>query len=58
MWMYDFGDGVWSTDPSPGHTYQFPGTYTVNLTVRKFDETTRSFVSNTSSQMNLITVIS
>jgi hypothetical protein len=58
MWMYDFGDGLWSTDPNPVHTYQFPGTYTVNLTVRKFDETTRSFVSNTSSQMNLITVIS
>ena len=34
-YMWDFGDGG-STDPSPSHTFNDPGMYTVSLTV--FDE--------------------
>ncbi|MDD4454666.1 MAG: PKD domain-containing protein, partial [Candidatus Methanomethylophilaceae archaeon] len=32
-WLWDFGDGITSTGPNPGHWYYAPGTYTVNLTV-------------------------
>jgi len=32
-WSWDFGDGVTSTNSSPVHTYDNPGTYSVTLTV-------------------------
>ena|GEM_PF-5164537 len=32
-YYWDFGDGNYSTDASPIHTYQYDGTYTVCLTV-------------------------
>ena len=32
-WLWDFGDGSTSTDQNPTHTYLFPGTYVVTLTV-------------------------
>jgi PKD repeat protein len=32
-WSWTFGDGGTSTDPSPRHTYETPGRYTVALTV-------------------------
>ncbi len=31
---WDFGDGAYSVEPSPSHTYAFGGTYNVKLTVR------------------------
>jgi PKD repeat protein len=32
-WSWNFGDGAWSVDPSPSHTYDVRGAYTVSLTV-------------------------
>ncbi len=32
-WLWEFGDGETSSEPSPLHTYQSPGTYDVKLTV-------------------------
>lgn len=32
-WLWDFGDGVTSTVPSPTHTYSITGLFTVSLTV-------------------------
>ena len=32
-WLWDFGDGNTSTQPSPNITYAIPGTYTISLTV-------------------------
>lgn len=32
-WLWDFGDGITSTDPEPMHVYTAPGAYTVILTV-------------------------
>ena len=33
-WNWDFGDGNYSTEQTPIHTYSSPGTYTVQLTVK------------------------
>ena len=32
-WLWDFGDGETSTEQNPIHTYLFPGTYVVTLSV-------------------------
>ena len=32
-WLWNFGDGLTSTDQNPSHTYATPGTKTVLLTV-------------------------
>lgn len=32
-WMWVFGDGAWSTDPSPTHTYTREGRYNVRMRV-------------------------
>jgi PKD repeat protein len=32
-WSWDFGDGYGATLRNPSHAYEFPGTYTVSLTV-------------------------
>ncbi len=32
-WLWNFGDGTYSTDPSPNHTYMYNGNYAVSLTV-------------------------
>ena len=32
-WLWEFGDGITSTDANPSHTYTQPGYYTVTLTV-------------------------
>ncbi|MCX6693623.1 MAG: PKD domain-containing protein [Methanomicrobiales archaeon] len=51
LYNYDFGDGVKISKPNPSHTYQFPGKYTIKLTVTKYDRTTHSYVvSRTKSQ--------
>jgi len=42
-WLWDFGDGINSTDQNPVHTYSVAGTYNVTLTA------TNSAGSNTSA---------
>ena len=32
-WLWDFGDGITSTEQHPTHTFTTPGIYTINLTV-------------------------
>jgi len=32
-WLWNFGDGITSTDPNPTHTYDSPRTYKAKLTV-------------------------
>lgn len=36
-WNWDFGDGGSSQDQNPTHTYVFPGTYNVTLTIQAQD---------------------
>jgi len=47
-WYWDFGDGTYSAEQNPEHTFTAAGTYTVNLTV--------SNKKGTSSKTALITV--
>ncbi len=49
---YDFGDGVNVSGPNPGHTYRFPGTYVIKLTVTKYDAKTNSIASNSTTKGN------
>ena len=53
---FDFGDGSNATGNNPVHTYQFPGTYNVTLTVLKNDVNSGLIVSNVSVQNGLIRV--
>ncbi len=53
---FDFGDGSNATGQNPVHTYQFPGTYNVTLTVLKNDVGSGFIVSNVSVQNGLIRV--
>jgi PKD repeat protein len=39
-WIWDFGDGMSSTDQDPFHTYAVPGQFTVGLTVQNAEGTT------------------
>ena len=36
-WLWEFGDGNFSLEQNPIHTYEFPGTYKVKLTVANID---------------------
>jgi PKD repeat protein len=47
---YDFGDGVNVSGPNPRHTYRLPGTYLIKLTVTKYDATTNSIASSSTTK--------
>ena len=49
-WLWDFGDGVTSTEQNPTHTYTKPGNYTVTLTASNLAG------SNTVTKTSYITV--
>ncbi|MBS1685753.1 MAG: M4 family metallopeptidase [Bacteroidetes bacterium] len=49
-WLWNFGDGTFSTQRNPLHTYLTNGTFTVSLTA------TNSIGSNTKTVTNMITV--
>lgn len=53
---YDFGDGVNVSGPNPSHTYRYPGTYTIKLTIMKYDATTNSIVTGSTTKTNVIKV--
>ncbi len=44
-WLWNFGDGDFSTIQNPTHTYIIPGTYNVALTVTNTDGCTTTFTS-------------
>ncbi len=49
-WSWSFGDGSVDDSQNPSHVYEYPGTYTVALTVSDGEE------QNTATETNLITV--
>jgi PKD repeat protein len=53
---YNFGDGINMTGPNPSHMYRFPGTYTITLTIMKFDRKIGSVISSSTTKKNVITV--
>lgn len=53
---YNFGDGTNVQGPNPGHTYKFPGTYSITETVTKYDPVTGSVTSSSTTKTNVITV--
>jgi len=55
-YSYNFGDGIYATGKNQVHTYQFPGTYTVTLTVMKNNAANGTMVASSSVQKNLIVV--
>jgi PKD repeat protein len=56
MYVYDFGDGVNETGPNPVHTYQYPGVYSITLTILKHNTTSNSIMANSTTKTNVITV--
>jgi PKD repeat protein len=46
-YRWEFGDGATSTEPSPTHVYEAPGTYTVTVTVSDARQSARSDTSVT-----------
>ena len=54
--VYDFGDGTNVTGPNPTHTYQFPGVYTITLSIMKYNTTSYSVMSSTATKPNAITL--
>jgi len=55
FWKYDFGDGFTSGSRNPGHTYRWPGTYTVKLTVTGFGPG-HTLISNSMTRPDLVVV--
>ena len=55
-YMYDFGDGVNGSGHDPLHTYRYPGTFNVTLSVLRFDTNSGLIISNVSFQKDLIVV--
>ena len=53
---YNFGDGMSATGPNPAHTYLFPGVYTINMSIMKYNTTTNSVMASNATKPNVITV--
>jgi len=47
QWNWDFGDGTYSTEQNPMHTYSAAGTYTVNLMISNANGTDSKFATIT-----------
>lgn len=56
LFSYNFGDGTNASGPSPSHTYRFPGTYNITLTITKFNRTSASVMSSTTTKVGVVKV--
>jgi len=56
--VYDFGDGINVTGPNPVHIYQFPGVYTITLSIMKYNTSSYSVMGSVARKPNIITVSS
>ncbi len=56
-WLWDFGNGLTSTAQNPTHIYNFPGTYTITLTVsdgiNSSTETKTAYITITSPSLSV-----
>ena len=55
-YSYNFGDGISMSGPNPVHTYRFPGTYSITLTISKYDRASYTILSTSTRKDNVITV--
>jgi PKD repeat protein len=55
-YYYNFGDGSNMTGPNPVHTYRYPGTYTISLTITKYNATAGSIQSSSVIRKDVINV--
>jgi len=55
-YYYNFGDGVNMPGPNPIHTYRFPGTYSITLTITKYNSTTNSIMGVSTTKTDVVTV--
>jgi len=44
QWLWDFGDGIFSTEQNPAHTYTQPGSYNVSLKATNGDGCSNTFL--------------
>ena len=56
-WQWQFGDGTFSAIPSPAHTYNTPGTYTVKLIVRNTNPSGNVCVDSTTRAITVVAVL-
>ena len=56
MYVYNFGDGVTMTGPHPVHRYRYPGIYTINLTITKYNATSNSVMCSVATKTGIINV--
>jgi len=58
-YYYNFGDGGSSmAGPNPVHTYRYPGTYNITLTITKYNSTTNSIMGVSTTKTDVIRVSS
>jgi PKD repeat protein len=55
-YSYNFGDGTTVAGPNPFHTYRYPGTYNITLTITKYNSTTNSIMGVSTTKTDVITV--
>ena len=55
-YYYNFGDGTNMSGPNPSHTYKYPGTYSITLTITKYNSTTNSIMGVSTTKTDIITV--
>jgi PKD repeat protein len=55
-YSYNFGDGVTVAGPNPFHTYRYPGTYNITLTITKYNSSTNSIMGVSTTKTNVIRV--
>lgn len=44
LYNWNFGDGTYSNEPNPSHVFNYPGKYTITLTIYDTDDSIKNSV--------------